>query len=166
MPQAKASLWGYQLPDHTHAASLFGIAPGGACHAGPVTRPAVRSYRTVSPLPASKRRRFLLCGAIPQVTLAGRYPAPLLHGVRTFLSDEPQRGEVERATNKLPKAAPLSARKLIVQAAIQPSVHSAAPSLHAPIGQPRIARQATLLHGDPAQSPVLRASGQSAGGMR
>ena len=85
MPQAETSLRGYQLPDHARTASLFGIAPGGACLAGSVTRPAVRSYRTVSPLLKSKQKRFLLCGAIPQVTLAGRYPAPLLHGVRTFL---------------------------------------------------------------------------------
>src|ERR1700739_3950442 len=35
------------------AASLFGLAPGGVYHAGPVTKAAVRSYRTVSPLPAS-----------------------------------------------------------------------------------------------------------------
>ena len=27
----------------------------------------------------------LLCGAIPWVTPAGHYPAPLFHGVRTFL---------------------------------------------------------------------------------
>ena len=27
----------------------------------------------------------LLCGAFPEVALAGHYPAPLLHGVRTFL---------------------------------------------------------------------------------
>ena len=33
------------------ARSLFGIAPGGACRAGPVARPAVGSYPTVSPLP-------------------------------------------------------------------------------------------------------------------
>ena len=32
--------------------SLFGIAPGGACLASPVARPAVGSYPTVSPLPA------------------------------------------------------------------------------------------------------------------
>src|SRR5690606_9639300 len=30
---------------------LFGIAPGGACHAGAVTSPPVGSYPTVSPLP-------------------------------------------------------------------------------------------------------------------
>src|SRR5436305_9570527 len=32
-------------------ASLFGLAPQGVCHAVPLTRSAVRSYRTVSPLP-------------------------------------------------------------------------------------------------------------------
>ena len=66
-----------------HAASLFGIAPGGACRAGPVARPAVGSYPTVSPLLLAKRS--VLCGAFPRVSPAGRYPAPLLHGVRTFL---------------------------------------------------------------------------------
>lgn len=36
------------------ASSLFGFAPGGACHAVPVAGSAVRSYRTFSPLPASR----------------------------------------------------------------------------------------------------------------
>ena len=31
---------------------LFGLAGGGVCRAGIVTNPAVRSYRTISPLPA------------------------------------------------------------------------------------------------------------------
>ena len=35
---------------------LFGLAPGGACHAAPVTGRAVRSYRTFSPLPAPRER--------------------------------------------------------------------------------------------------------------
>ena len=30
--------------------SLFGLAPGGACHAASVTKDAVRSYRTISTL--------------------------------------------------------------------------------------------------------------------
>lgn len=29
--------------------------------------------------------RFAFCGTFPKVTLAGRYPAPCLHGARTFL---------------------------------------------------------------------------------
>ena len=36
------------------ASSLFGFAPGGACHAVPVAGSAVRSYRTFSPLPAAE----------------------------------------------------------------------------------------------------------------
>jgi hypothetical protein len=79
-PRAKAA----------HARSLFGIAPGGACRATAVTSRAVGSYPTVSPLPPAKRgalreRRSVLCGAFPRVTPAGRYPAPLPCGVRTFL---------------------------------------------------------------------------------
>ena len=36
-------------------------------------------------------RQTLLCGAFPEVALAGGYPAPLLHGVRTFLEGHPPR---------------------------------------------------------------------------
>ena len=63
---------------------LFGFAPGGACHAALVTKDAVRSYRTLSPLPA-RRRRFAFCGAIPGVAPGGRYPPPCRRGARTFL---------------------------------------------------------------------------------
>ena len=34
-------------------------------------------------------RQSLLCGAFPGVAPAGRYPAPFLHGVRTFLGASP-----------------------------------------------------------------------------
>src|SRR5665213_3590028 len=66
--------------------SLFGLAPGVVCHAVSVAGPAVRSYRTFSPLPLPKRRRFVLCGTVPGVAPAGRYPAPYVDGARTFLS--------------------------------------------------------------------------------
>ena len=36
---------------------LFGLAPGGVYPAAPVSRRAVRSYRTLSPLPCSQRRQ-------------------------------------------------------------------------------------------------------------
>ena len=39
------------------APSLFGLAPGGVCHAACVAAGAVRSYRTVSPLPPGHLRR-------------------------------------------------------------------------------------------------------------
>jgi len=67
------------------ARSLFGLAPGGACHAVPVARHAVGSYPTLSPLPLLTERRFAFCGAIPGVTPGGRYPPPCRRGARTFL---------------------------------------------------------------------------------
>jgi len=67
--------------------SLFGLAPGGACLAPFLAVGAVRSYRTVSPLPGPKARRSVLCCAFPGVTPAGRYPAPCLRGARTFLDN-------------------------------------------------------------------------------
>src|SRR4051812_47388087 len=78
------------------APSLFGLAPGGVCRAASVAGSAVRSYRTVSPLRLPRgRSRSLLCGTVPEVlplarhSLAGRYPAPYVHGARTFLSGPP-----------------------------------------------------------------------------
>src|SRR5690349_13595142 len=47
--------------------SLFGLAPGGACLAIPVTRNAVGSYPTLSPLPRTSPGRFAFCGAIPRL---------------------------------------------------------------------------------------------------
>jgi len=40
--------------------SLFDLAPGGVYHAVPVTSNAVRSYRTISPLPDKSGGIFLL----------------------------------------------------------------------------------------------------------
>ena len=82
----------------TGAPSLFGLAPGGACHAVPIAGAAVRSYRTLSPLPDfafgfegraqrsfSGAGRFAFCGAVPGVAPGGRYPPPFRRGARTFL---------------------------------------------------------------------------------
>jgi hypothetical protein len=49
------------------ASPLFGFAPGGACHAAHVAMRAVRSYRTVSPLP---------CGGLFSVALSLGLPPP------------------------------------------------------------------------------------------
>jgi len=75
--------------NEAHMPSLFDLAPGGVCHAAPVTRRAVRSCRTLSPLPVPSReghRRSALCGTVPGVAPAGRYPAPSFRGARTFLA--------------------------------------------------------------------------------
>src|SRR5450432_4150025 len=68
-------------------ASLFGLAPGGVCRAVNVAIRAVRSYRTISPLPAPLARHlggiFLLhfpWARAPQVL-----PGTLPYGARTFL---------------------------------------------------------------------------------
>ncbi len=70
-------------PKTGHAPPLFGLALGGVCRATFVTKGAVRSYHTLSPLPVA--RRFTFCCTFPKVALAGRYPAPCLYRVRTFL---------------------------------------------------------------------------------
>ena len=63
-------------PKRCRRPPLFGLAPGGVYPATPVARGAVRSYRAVSPLPATPlrvgRRRFVFCGTFPEVALAGR----------------------------------------------------------------------------------------------
>ena len=58
LPGASSNLPGRPDPDtgpgrrlRRSAPSLFGLAPGGVCRAASVAGSAVRSYRTVSPLP-------------------------------------------------------------------------------------------------------------------
>jgi hypothetical protein len=81
---------------------LLGLAPGGVFPAAAVAGGAVRSYRTVSPLPPVRRAepvwRCPFCGTVPGVAPAGRYPAPYLRGARTFLS--PRQGG-ERPSGRL-----------------------------------------------------------------
>ena len=72
------------------APPLFGLAPGGVCRAADVAADAVRSYRTISPLPAAavaEAGGFISVALSLGLTLAGRYPAPYVHGARTFLPD-------------------------------------------------------------------------------
>ena len=76
----------YRLREQPALPSLFGLAPGVVCHAVSVAGPAVRSYRTFSPLLLPKKKRFVLCGTVPGVAPAGCYPAPYVDGARTFLS--------------------------------------------------------------------------------
>ena len=62
------------------ASSLFGLAPGGVYRAAPVTRRAVGSYPTLSPLP---RKR----GGLLSVALSLRSPSPDV--IRHRVSVEP-----------------------------------------------------------------------------
>jgi len=77
---------------------LLGLAPGGVCPAAAVAGGAVRSYRTISPLPPAVLRRpglaVCFCGTFPGVAPAGRYPAPCFRGARTFLSPLARRAAI------------------------------------------------------------------------
>lgn len=57
-----------RLPVCTSTRPLFGLAPGGVCHADIVANAPVRSCRTLSPLPVPFRghRRYTLCGTFPE----------------------------------------------------------------------------------------------------
>ena len=61
-PRSSSDLPGSPCGPHVAAikplASLFGLAPGGVCRAVGVATPAVRSYRTISPLPAPLARHL------------------------------------------------------------------------------------------------------------
>ena len=56
-------------PEGPPRPSLFGLAPGGACHAAGVAVSAVRSYRTLSPLPRER-------GGLLSVALSLGSPPP------------------------------------------------------------------------------------------
>ncbi len=55
LPAASSNLPGHDAGPHLNeravSMSLYGFAPDGVCLARSVARPAVRSYRTISPLP-------------------------------------------------------------------------------------------------------------------
>src|SRR5438874_2030824 len=67
---------------------LFDLAPGGVCHAVVIAADAVRSYRTFSPLPLPRKRRFVLCGTFPEAVPACAAKAPP-DVIRHRLSMEP-----------------------------------------------------------------------------
>ena len=88
--------------------SLFGLAPGGVFHAFFVTK------KTGALLPhlftLALIRRSVLCGTIPEVTLARCYLAPCSYRARTFLSCL-----LTKATNQLSGNKVNKQKKLINQ---------------------------------------------------
>jgi hypothetical protein len=99
-PRSSSDLPGSPCGPHVAAfrppASLFGLAPGGVCRAVDVAARAVRSYRTISPLPAPLTRRlggiFLL--HFPWTRVPQALPGTVPCGARTFLH--------VRSTQRLP----------------------------------------------------------------
>jgi len=99
------------------------LLPVGFTFAGPVTSTAVRSYRTLSPLLCANQvcsKRSALCGTIPRVAPAGRYPAPYSHGARTFL---------QRAPGQKPRFLQRSSSQLIHPCMYAPCNHRSTPRL-------------------------------------
>lgn len=88
--------------DQPAMTSLFGIAPGGACHARTVTSPPVGSYPTFSPSPCKQgslfsvalslglprpgvtRRRFFLESGLSSHPLAGTRDHPAIRASRLY----------------------------------------------------------------------------------
>ena len=60
-----------------HPTPLFGLAPNGVYHATFVTKSAVRSYRTISPLPPTiaNQGRFIFCCTFRWLAPPRRYLA-------------------------------------------------------------------------------------------
>src|SRR5450755_3502446 len=80
-------MWATWRGRYAPRASLFGLAPGGVCRAADVATRAVRSYRTISPLPAPLARHlggiFLL--HFPWARAPQALPGTVPSGARTFL---------------------------------------------------------------------------------
>ena len=77
LPAASSNLPGHDAGSHLNGRavrmSLYGLAPDGVYHARPVAGPAVRSYRTFSPLPAYP---FPASGGLFSVALSLGLPPP------------------------------------------------------------------------------------------
>jgi len=89
LPDIFSNLPGQDAGSHLPFAwrlSLYGLAPDGVYHARSVTRPAVRSYRTFSPLPRMRGGLFSAALSLglppPGVT---RHPDPVEPGLSSPL---------------------------------------------------------------------------------
>ena len=72
-------------PGPVPGSSLFGLAPSGVCPADPVTRIAVRSYRTISPLPRPGGAAVYFLWHFPDPCGRWVLPTTASCGARTFL---------------------------------------------------------------------------------
>jgi len=85
----------------TPCGSLFGLAPGGVYPATTVASGAVRSYRTISPLPVPcDSRRYLFCGTRRRLKSPRCYLAPC--PVEPGLSSMAAQALPQRLSSQLP----------------------------------------------------------------
>ncbi len=87
---------------------LCGLAPGGVCRAAAVTGSAVRSYRTLSPLPATRPLRAAATGGLLSVALSLGSPPPGITrhrvSVEPGLSSSPPSPAGPRSSSRLARA--------------------------------------------------------------
>jgi len=102
-PQARRPEGGTGSPRTT---PLFGLAPHGVFRASAVAAGAVRSYRTISPLPQSPSRRMIAEAVyfllhFPSRRRASPLASMLPVGARTFLSGQTPKGSPKRPPGAL-----------------------------------------------------------------
>ncbi len=92
--------------------SLFGLAPGGVCPAIAVTSNAVRSYRTISPLPRPNGRGGIFSVAL---SVGSRRPGIIWHLALWSPDFPPRPTGPERLSGQLPRAHYNSQGALLVE---------------------------------------------------
>ena len=80
---------------------LFGLAPGGVYPANPVTRGAVRSYRTISPLPVPRRNGAIGGIFSAALSVGSRLPGVTWHPA-LWSPDFPPWPTPQRLSGRLP----------------------------------------------------------------
>src|ERR1043166_1699267 len=133
--------------------SLFGLAPDGVFRARPISRPAVVSYTTFSPLPESDRRWYHR--PTRAVCFLWHFPSKCFHTFRPHIS--------RSCRNGLRGVAPCGVRTFLLRLAPKAILHSSkiAASLSPPrrpskTGSPIGAAQFRLHKIRAARVPVLR----------
>jgi len=112
-PQARRPEGGTGSP---HTTPLFGLAPHGVFRASAVAAGAVRSYRTISPLPQLPSRRMIAEAVyfllhFPSRRRASPLASILPVGARTFLSGQTPKGSPKRPPVALRKPNSVSRRR-------------------------------------------------------
>ena len=105
------------------SAPLFGLAPGGVYHAVPVTRSAVSSYLTFSPLP-ERIRAVSFLWHFPSRHRDWELPSALPFGARTFLPDESGRPPEHLSLDPEKKSGELPGRDRLVKGHVGQCVRS------------------------------------------
>ena len=101
------------------ARPLFGLAPRGVCPATAITRSAVRSCRTFSPLPRASPERYIFCGTFREPPFESGPPAVSRHDTLWRPDFPPRRNRRGGCPSGRPGF-------IVVKRAADPAMHRAA----------------------------------------